>query len=133
MWAQIINAVLGIWLMASAAILGYSDVKIITDNEHIVGPIVASFAIISWWEATRVVRLYNVLPGLWLLLAPWVLGYDNGLATTNSMVAGALITGLSFVKGKVEETYGGGWSAIWKSDTLHAREARKQPRTDLEG
>lgn len=132
MWAQIINAALGIWLMVSAAILGYNDVKIITDNEHIVGPVVASFAIISWWEATRVTRLYNIPLGLWLLLAPWVLGYDNSLATTNSMLVGALVTGLSFVKGKVEGSYGGGWSAVWNSDTMHAREARKQPRTDLE-
>ncbi|WP_276499242.1 SPW repeat protein [Pontibacter litorisediminis] len=132
MWAQVINAILGIWLMASAAILGYNDIKIITDNEHIVGPVIASFAIVSWWEATRVVRLYNVPLGLWLLLAPWVLGYDNTTATVNSMVVGALVTGLSFIKGKIEETYGGGWSALWKSDSMHAREAKRQPRVDLE-
>ncbi|OKL39808.1 SPW repeat protein [Pontibacter flavimaris] len=131
MWAHVLNALLGIWLMASAAILGYSDAKTITDNEHIAGPIIASFAIISWWEATRVVRLYNVPVGLWLLLAPWVLGFDNTTATVNSMLVGALVTGLSFVKGKIKDVYGGGWSAVWKSDTLHAREARKQPRTNL--
>jgi len=132
MWAQVINAILGIWLMAAAAILGYADAKTITNNEHILGPVIASFAIISWWEATRVVRLYNVPLGLWMLLAPWVLGFDNTAATVNSMLVGALVTGLSFVKGKIEETYGGGWSAVWKSDTLHAREASRQPRVDLD-
>ncbi|AKD02009.1 SPW repeat protein [Pontibacter korlensis] len=132
MWAQIINAILGIWLMASSAILGYADSKTITDNEHIIGPVIASFAIISWWEATRVVRLYNVPLGLWLLVAPWVLGFDNTTATINSMLVGAVVTGLSFVKGKIEETHGGGWIAVVKSDTLHARQAAKQPRTDLE-
>ncbi|GHA76926.1 SPW repeat protein [Pontibacter akesuensis] len=131
MWAQVINALLGIWLMASSNILGYTDAKTISDNEHIIGPVVAAFAIISWWEATRNVRLFNTPLGFWLLLAPWVLGYDNGMATTNSMVVGALVVGLSFVKGKIEETYGGGWTSLWKSDALHEQEARRQPRTDM--
>nr|WP_244888615.1 SPW repeat protein [Pontibacter akesuensis] len=117
--------------MASSNILGYTDAKTISDNEHIIGPVVAAFAIISWWEATRNVRLFNTPLGFWLLLAPWVLGYDNGMATTNSMVVGALVVGLSFVKGKIEETYGGGWTSLWKSDALHEQEARRQPRTDM--
>lgn len=126
MWAQIINAVLGIWLMIAPAILGAG--KTIADNDHIVGPIIISFAVISWWEATRVVRLFNVPLGAWLLLAPWVLGYENTMAIVNDMVVGAFVIAFSLVKGKIEGTYGGGWSAIWKSNSLHAREARRQPR-----
>lgn len=126
MWAQIINACLGIWLMASSAVLSYTSVKTIADNEHIVGPIIAAFAIISWWEATRVVRLYNIPLAVWLLLAPWVLNYDHTLATANSMLVGALVLGLSFVKGKIEDSYGGGWAALFNSDSTHAREAQKR-------
>jgi len=126
MWAQVINALLGLWLMASPAIIG--ETGIVADNNHIVGPIITSFAIISWWEATRVVRLYNLPLGAWLLLAPWVLGYPDTTSIINSMVVGALVIGFSLVKGKIEETYGGGWSAVWKSDSLHAHEAKKQPR-----
>ena len=130
MWAQIINALLGIWLMASPALLGFEGIA--ADNDHIVGPIIASFAVISWWESTRVVRLYNIPPAAWLLLAPWVLGYESTGALVNDMLVGAVVLGLSFVKGKITETYGGGWSAIWQSDSLHAQEARRQPRTELE-
>ena len=126
MWAQVINALLGLWLMAAPAVLGAD--KTIANNDHIVGPLIASFAIISWWEATRVVRLYNVPLGLWLLVAPWVLGYDNTAAIVNDMLVGVVVIGLSFVKGKVEGKFGGGWSAIWKEDTPHAQEARRQPR-----
>lgn len=127
MWAQVINALLGLWLMVSPAILGFED-KTISNNAHIVGPIITSFAVISWWEATRVVRLYNVPLGLWLLLAPWVLGYEPTTAILNDMVIGAAVAALSFVKGKVEGSYGGGWSAIWRKDSLHATEARRTPR-----
>lgn len=124
MWAQIINFALGIWLMASPAILGINTTS--SDNAYIVGPVIAAFAMISWWEATRVVRLYNLPLGLWLILAPWVLGYAESAATVNSMAVGVLVTGLALVKGKIEDAYGGGWSAIWHSDTAHAKEARRQ-------
>lgn len=126
MWAQVINALLGLWLMLAPAVLGFD--KIIADNDHIVGPIIISFAVISWWESTRVVRLYNLPLGAWLLLAPWVLGYNDTMAIVNDMVVGALVIGLSLVKGKIEEKYGGGWSAIWKSDSVHAKEAKRQQR-----
>ena len=128
MWAQIITAILGIWLMASPAILGFSDDKTIADNAHIIGPLIASFSVIAWWEITRSVKYFNLLPALWLLLAPWILGYSQTTAIINDMVIGAAVLGLSLVKGKVEGTYGGGWTAIWKKDTLHATEARRQPR-----
>ena len=128
MWAQVISAILGIWLMASPAILGLSGDKTISNNAHIVGPIIASFAIIAWWEVTQVVRHYNILPAIWLLLAPWVLNYDATPAILNDMVVGATVLGLSFVRTKTEGAYGGGWSAIWKRNALHATEAGKQTK-----
>ncbi|WP_347158138.1 SPW repeat protein [Pontibacter chitinilyticus] len=123
MWAQIINALLGIWLMAAPAILGTD--KTIANNENIVGPLIASFAIISCWEITRVVRLYNLPLGAWLLLAPWVLGYHNTTATLNEMGVGLLVIILCFVKGKVEGQYGGGWSSIWGKNPLHEQKASR--------
>jgi hypothetical protein len=124
MWAQIVNAVLGLWLMVSPSILGLEGST--ADNDHIIGPIIASFAIISWWEATRVVRLYNIPLGLWLILAPWVLGYENNSAIINDMAVGLLVIGLALVKGELTSTFGGGWKATWHSDTIHAREAKTQ-------
>lgn len=124
MWAQVINAILGIWLMAAPGVIGFNEAA--ADNDHIIGPVIATFAVISWWEATRVVRKFNTPLGAWLLLAPWILGYDNNLAVINDMAVGALVIAFSLVKGKIEMQYGGGWSAIWKSDSLHAKEAEKQ-------
>ena len=127
MWAQVTNAALGIWLMIAPAILTYGDPA--QNNDRIFGPVIATFAIISWWEATRNVRWANFLPGAWLLLAPWVLGYDATAPVVNSMIVGVLVIGLSLVRGTVEQRYGGGWRSLLKSDTLHEREARKQYRT----
>lgn len=130
MWAQVINALLGIWLMASPAVLGFNGIA--TDNDHIVGPIIASFATISWWEATRTVRLYNLPLGAWLLLAPWVLGYQETAPILNDMLVGAAVVGLSLVKGKITESTGGGWTTTWKSGGLHEQEARRTPRTNFD-
>ena len=121
MWAQYINAALGIWLMASPGIFGFSNT--IADNDHIVGPVITTFAIIALWECTRVVRTYNIPLGAWLLLAPWILGYDDTTAIINDMTVGALVIAFSLVKGKVEQRFGGGWSAIVQSDALHQKEA----------
>jgi hypothetical protein len=124
MWAQIVNAILGLWLMASPELLGFDNP--VADNDHIVGPLISSFAIIAIWEATRVVRLYNVPLAIWLLIGPWLLGYEETGASLNDMLVGLFVLILSFVKGKISQRFGGGWSAIWRSDTLHAREAKQR-------
>lgn len=124
MWAQVLNAALGLWLMAAPAVLGYGAPA--ETNDYIVGPVIATFAVVAWWEATRAVRLWNVPLGVWLLVAPWILGYGTIQATLNSLAVGLLVSGLAWVQGTVEGRYGGGWAALWKTDTLHEREARSR-------
>ena len=113
MWAQILNAILGIWLMAAPAILRYGDPA--QTNDRIVGPIAATFAIVAWWEATRSTRWVNLPIGVWLVLAPWVLGYDATAAIVNSMLVGLVMAACATVRGKVEKRYGGGWRAAFRS------------------
>lgn len=111
MWARIANTVLGIWLMAAPAVLGYESPG--STNDRIVGPLIASFAVIAMAGATRPVRRANTALGAWLLVAPWVLGHPTA-ATVNSMVVGALVTAFSLVRGTVKDEFGGGWSALWR-------------------
>lgn len=126
MWAQVVNAVLGLWLMAAPAVLDYGVPA--QTNDRIVGPVIATFAIVAWWEATRVVRLWNLPVGLWLIVAPWILGYGT-LPALNSLGVGVLVMGLACVRGTVEGTFGGGWSALWRSNTIHEQEARTRSDT----
>jgi amino acid permease len=115
MWAQILNVILGLWLMTAPQVLNYNGIA--ADNDHIVGPLVASFAIIALSGCTRSVSKYNIPLGAWLLLAPWLLEYENALASTNDMAAGTLITVLSFFKRSTKHFYGGGWRSAWKQDS----------------
>lgn len=110
MWARIANALLGIWLMAAPAVLGYGPPA--STSDRIVGPIAAAMAVIALWQVTRPLRWVNLALGLWLLAAPWLLGYGVA-ATANSTVVGLLMASLALIRGSVDQRIGGGWSALW--------------------
>lgn len=112
MWAQILNIVIGIWLMEAPHWLNYNGVA--ADVDHIVGPIVASFAIIALSGCTRAVGKYNIPLGAWLLLAPWILGYDRGICIANDSITGILIIVFSLFKRTTHQQYGGGWAVLFK-------------------
>lgn len=113
MWAQIINSIIGIWLMAAPAALPYNNAG--ADSCHITGPLVSTFGIVACWEATRGLRKFNIPLGVWFLAAPWVLGYGETMPVINDMTCGILIIIFSTVKGRIQGRYGGGWKALWQS------------------
>ncbi len=112
MWAHVFTAALGIWLMVAPAVL--DDGRPVELNDRIIGPLVAAFAIIACWQVMRGLRWINVLLGVWLLAAPWVLGYEGATPKIQSMLAGALIAALSLVRGEADKRFGGGWRALWQ-------------------
>lgn len=111
MWALVVTSILGLWLMIAPDLLNYS--KMIANNNHIVGPLIITFSIISMSECTRNVRMLNLPLGAWLLLGPWILGYENDTAFAIDYSAGVIILLLTFVKQKRKYKFGGGWPAIW--------------------
>lgn len=124
MWAQLINAILGLWLMVAPEILGFN--KIMADNNHITGPVIATFAITAIFECTRPVRKFNMLMGVWLIVSPFVLDYSQPAALINNVAVGAMVIGFSLVKGRVSNRFGGGWSGLWKPNSLHETEAARK-------
>ena len=111
MWAQFINMMLGIWLMAAPTIFGY--VGPARTNARIVGPLAVSCAVIALWEVTRPLRWGNPALGLWLLVAPWIFT-DTWGALFNSSLVGLLLMAFALVRGQAEpQRFGGGWSALW--------------------
>jgi hypothetical protein len=113
MWAQCLNTLLGIWLMAAPTILGYAGPA--RTNHHIVGPLVVSCAVIALWEVTRSMRWGNLVLGLWLLVAPWIFA-STWVVILNSSITGLLLIAFSCVRGKMDpQQFGGGWSALWRA------------------
>lgn len=104
------NTILGVWLMAAPDALGYGDPA--RTNDHIIGPLIVSFAMIATSEVTHSARWVNVLLGLWLAVAP-LLGYPFRIAM-HSVVIGLVVAACSLVRGTIKDHVGGGWSVLWK-------------------
>ena len=118
--------VLGIWLMVAPGVFDFS--KKIADNAHIAGPLIATFSMVAILECTRNVRFLNLPIAIWLFAAPLVLQYDNTTALMNDYAVAILILLLLIVKPKRKHRFGGGWPSIWRSGTLHSREAANLER-----
>jgi SPW repeat len=111
MWPQLFNTALGIWLMAAPAVLEYG--RPASTNDHIIGPLIATFACIAIWESTRSVRWVNLPLGLWLIAAPLILGHPQA-AAINSVLCGIAIAVASCLGGAIQQRFAGGWSALWR-------------------
>lgn len=121
MIAAIAATLLGIWLMAAPAVLGYAGLA--ADHDRIAGPIAASFAWIAISAVTRPMRRVVLVTGAWIALAPFVLGFE-GAARWNGVVTGVLLVALSLVRGQVRDRFGGGWRAAFQRARRPARNQR---------
>lgn len=83
-------------------------------NNRIVGPLVVSLSVIAIWQITRALRWLNLPLGLWLIVAPGLLGYFTSSAGWSDMAAGIVLTVLAFVPGKHPHRFAGGWPSIWR-------------------
>ncbi|GAB2777128.1 SPW repeat domain-containing protein [Salinimicrobium soli] len=123
MWAQIINTIIGLWVMIAPGVLGYGSAA--SDNGHIVGPIIVTFSITAIWEATRGMRKANYPFAIWLLIAPWILNYNSDVAIISDMLSGILVIIFSSFEGKITQSFGGGWASLWKDHPEHLQKANK--------
>lgn len=103
-WNLWISTIVGIWLMAAPTVLQLTGR--IADNTHIIGALVVTFSVVAFAEPARPVRTLNILCGLWMLLAPWILdGGTSGWAGI-SVASGLALIGFNLRRGQVEERYG---------------------------
>jgi hypothetical protein len=88
-WAEL---VLGVWLFFSPWLLGYSDVSAAATNAHIIGAAIVVFSLIELYTWERWEEWINLVLGVWLIISPWVLGFNMvGRPTQNMVVLGILM------------------------------------------
>jgi uncharacterized membrane protein YczE len=91
-WQDWANLVLGIWLILSPWILGYSATSAALWNALIVGVVVGLMAFLHLQNGPLWEEWVNVVLGVWLILSPWILGFSaQGNATWNAVVVGLLV------------------------------------------
>ncbi len=95
-WQDLVNAVLGIWVIISPWALGFDGSSMAMSNAVIVGALLvatalgAAFVPRAWEEWTEAGI------GLWLVVAPWVLGFSgNRNAMLSAVITGAIVVALA--------------------------------------
>jgi hypothetical protein len=87
-----INLLLGVWLIAAAIARGATGVAM--SNDFVLGILLIAF---SWWMLGAALppvgtAWFEMLCGLWLIVAPFVLGYTQRHAATGNDVIVGIIT-----------------------------------------
>ncbi len=113
MLARYASVVVGLWVMASPGVLGLAGGE--RTAAHILGPIVVALSVIAVSGVTRAVRWAIIVPGVALAILPWLMRFDPAVAL---MFAGCgiAVALLAFVRGPLDERYGGGWAALLHDD-----------------
>jgi hypothetical protein len=100
----IVSAALGVWLMAAPAMLGVSGR--VADSNHLAGALVVTWSVIAFGEVARPARLLNILMGLWIAAAPWLLSGATDVSHWLDLVVGAVLVVLSIRRGRIDERFG---------------------------
>lgn len=92
-WQDWASMMFGIWLFLSPWILSFSDEGgAAVSNSYLMGILVTVVSIIALNSPRLWEERVNLVIGVWLIIAPFVLGFnDQGAATWNHVVIGLLI------------------------------------------
>jgi hypothetical protein len=95
-WQDWASFALGLWLAVSPWVLGYSQLETATANAAFIG---LALALGSHFEVSfdgTSMEWFNMAAGLWLVLAPFVLGYGGQIeVTANSIAVGTGVAALA--------------------------------------
>lgn len=103
-WYLLVAVGLGFWLMLSPTVFGTEG--LLADSSHLVGALVVSFAVMATAEPARALRFVNVVLGIWVVVAPWLLDAPSTLAILNGVVVGVALVALNIPKGNIRDRYG---------------------------
>lgn len=111
-WNLLLSAVAGLWMMFAPDVFGTvkSDTTgtfTLADSDHLFGALAAVVAVCAMAEVVRAARYLNLLLGLWLVAAPFLMSGSNAGATVNGVAVGLLVAALSLPRGSVREHFAG--------------------------
>lgn len=109
-WSLVATCVVGVLLMFSRLLFDAEGAM--ANSDHLVGALVITVAGIATAEVARSLRFLNVLFGIWLIAAPWVLSNVTLATGWYAIAAGLLIIGLSLPRGARSAQRYGSWDAF---------------------
>lgn len=109
MTASGINVLAGIWLIIAPFVLGYATTTPKT-NDIWLGIIVGIIALIRIFTPLKSAWLswLNIIAGVWLIIAPFVLNYATTTPRWNDVILGIIVIALSIWSSGAALTHQGG-------------------------
>ncbi len=110
-WQDLVNFILGGWLLASPWALAYQAEARPMWNSVILGLLIAAVALYALFKVFAWEEWANVAFGAWLVISPWILGF-SGLFTAmlNAVIVGAVVLVLALWALGTDRDIGGWWS-----------------------
>lgn len=91
----IINLILGAWLIVSAWFLNYNSGAIW--NQEILGIIVVILSLVRLAAPSQQwASFLNGVAGIWLIIAPFIIGFQHSVSYWNSIIVGIIIAWIAF-------------------------------------
>ena len=110
-WQDPLNLLLGIWMIASPWVLRYSTEQNPTWNAVILGALIALAALFALYRVMAWEEWGNVVLGIWLVISPWLLGFNGIMAAMwNAVIVGAIVAILALWALGTDKDIGGWWS-----------------------
>ena len=109
-WQDVVNALLGIWVVLSPWALGFQDSRIAAANAVLVGVALIAAALGAMlvpraWEEWTECAL-----GVWLVISPWVLGFSAlQVAMLAAVFSGIVIAALALWTLYTDKDYSSSW------------------------
>jgi hypothetical protein len=106
-WTLLASCGVGAWLMFSLLVFGTEGAM--ANSDHLVGALVITVAVCAMAEVTRPLRFVNLLFGLCLIAAPWLLVDRTACAAWTDVASGLIIIALSLPRGRRSAEHYGAW------------------------
>jgi nucleoside-diphosphate-sugar epimerase len=97
LWAHLVVAFLGVWLVFSPSALGYAEEAAMAASDIASGLLVAVFGMLSLSKRFGWAQWANVFVGTWLLFAPLLFWTASPAAYTNDTLVGTLVIALAIL------------------------------------
>lgn len=109
-WQDPANALVGLWLVFSPWILGFSGVLVATSTTVAVGVLLVASSAGAMQFAQAWEEWLDVMLGIALVLLPAVFGFDSVVpALSNAIVCGAIVTFLALWVLASDDVLSGWW------------------------
>lgn len=122
MWAQVINVFIGLALIFMPSLLSFTTTE--ANVNHIIAPLVVTFALTAVSEFVRNVRWLNIVCGLGLIVCVFVFSFHTTPMIID-ILAAIIIIALSMVKGTIKKSYGGGWRSLFQTNPVHWQQRKR--------